>query len=155
MEDWEKILKKLKSLSKSGFWTKQMEEDIIGIINTKNGKINLDFWRKIIMETKEIISEARNCMDFKVEKELITGWILHFYHMKRIKKEDLNKLKNEVIYAPFSIKEEKSGETKSAIISAGIEDLKQDPITCIVEPIVNYYLFFDEHHFYFQDEEDF
>ena len=55
LEDWEKILKKLKSISKSGFWTKQMEEDIIEIINTKKGKINLDFWRKIIMETKEII----------------------------------------------------------------------------------------------------
>ena len=57
LEDWEKTLKKLKSISKSGFWTKQMEEDIIEIINTKKGKINLDFWRKIIMETKEIIVE--------------------------------------------------------------------------------------------------
>ena len=92
-------------------------------------------------------------MDFKVEKELITGWILHFYYMERIKKEDLNKLKNEVIYAPFSIKEEKSGETKSAIISAGIRDLKQDPITYIVEPIVNYYLLFNKHNFYFENEE--
>ena len=29
LEDWEKILKKLKSISKSGFWTKQMEEKIL------------------------------------------------------------------------------------------------------------------------------
>ena len=53
LEDWEKILEKLISLSKYGFSREKMENNIKEIINTKKGKINLDFWRKIIMETKK------------------------------------------------------------------------------------------------------
>jgi hypothetical protein len=58
LEDWKKILEKLKSLSKYGFNRENIEKDIIEIINTKEGKINLDFWRKIIMETKGIVYET-------------------------------------------------------------------------------------------------
>ena len=43
LEDWEKILEKLKFLSKYEFSSKKMEKDIKEIINTKKGKINLDF----------------------------------------------------------------------------------------------------------------
>jgi len=145
LEDWEKILKKLKSLSKFGFYIKDIEKDIKEIINTKKGKINLDFWRKIIMETKRTITEVRGCMPVEVERELITGWILDFYNRTEVKKEDLKDLNEEVINAPVSITEGKSGETKSAVIYAGIRDLKQDPITYIVEPIVNYCFSFNDH----------
>ena len=145
LEDWKKILEKLKSLSKCGFYTDPIEKDIIEIINTKEGKINLDFWRKIIMETKGIVYETKGCMDVEVERELITGWILDFYDETKVKKEDLKDLSEEVINAPVTIKEEQSGETKNAIIYAGIRDLKQDPITYIIEPIVDYCFSFDRH----------
>ena len=46
LEDWKKILEKLKSLSKYKFRTEKIEKDIIEIINTKEGKINLDFWEQ-------------------------------------------------------------------------------------------------------------
>jgi len=144
LEDWKKILEKLKSLSKYGFCKESIEKDIIEIINTKEGKINLDFWRKIIMETKGTITETRKCMSVKVERELITGWILDFYNRTEVKKEDLHKLNEEVIKTPVTIKEEKSGETKPALIYAGIRDLEQDPITYIVEPIVNYCFSFND-----------
>ena len=80
IEDWEKILKKLKYLSKYEFWTEQMEKDIKEIINTKKGNINYDFWRKIIMETKEKIMEKNGCLRPKeVERDIIKGWICDFY----------------------------------------------------------------------------
>ena len=145
LEDWKKILEKLKSLSKCGFSTKKIEEDIIEIINTKEGKINLDFWRKIIMETKGTITEVKGCMPVKVERELITGWILDFYNKTQVKKDDLKNLKEEVISAPVTVKEVETGETRPAVIYAGIRDLKQDPNTFIVEPIVNYCFSFNEH----------
>jgi hypothetical protein len=144
LEDWKKILEKLKSLSKCGFSTKKIEEDIIEIINTKEGKINLDFWRKIIMETKGTITEEKDCMDVEVERELITGWILDFYNKTQVKKDDLKNLKEEVISAPVTVKEVETGETRPAVIYAGIRDLKQDPNTFIVEPIVNYCFSFNE-----------
>jgi len=154
LDDWEKILEKLKSLSKCGFYTKDIEKDIIEIINTKKGEINLDFWRKIIMETKGTITEVKDCMDVKVERELITGWILDFYNKTEVKKEDLKKLNEEVINAPVSITEVESGKTKPAVMCAGIRDLKQDPNTYIVEPIVNYCFSFNDH-FHMMPFEDF
>ena len=156
LEDWKKILEKLKSLSKYGFSRENIEKDIIEIINTKEGKINLDFWRKIIMETKGITYEVKGCMRVEVERELITGWILDFYDKTKVKKEDLKDLNEEVINAPVTIKEEETGETKPAVIYAGIRDLKQDPITYIIEPIVDYCFSFD-HHFHMApfEEEDF
>ena len=59
LEDWEKILKKLKALKKCRFDTLKMENDILKIIDTKKGKIDLDFWRTIIMETKGIVTEVK------------------------------------------------------------------------------------------------
>ena len=145
LEDWKKILEKLESLSRYGFHRERIEKDIIEIINTKEGKINLDFWRKIIMETKEIIEVSEPCCEpEKVERNVITGWILDFYDKKYVQKKELNELKEEVIQAPVSIKEIKTGEIKSAIIYAGIRDLKQDPITYVVEPIANSCFSFNE-----------
>ena len=88
LSDWEKILEKLRYLSKYEFYIKLMEEDIIEIINTKKGKINLNFWRNIIMETKEKTKEREGCCSFtrELERDFITGWILHFYNEKKNKK---------------------------------------------------------------------
>ena len=130
LEDWKKILQKLKSLSKYGFSIERIEKDIIEIINTKEGKVNLDFWRKIIMETKESIY-VDVCIPVKVEEEVIKGWILDFYDKEYVQKEELKDLK-EVIQALVSIKDLETGEIKPAIIYAGIGDLKQDPITYVV-----------------------
>jgi hypothetical protein len=77
LEDWEKILEKLKFLSKYEFSNKKMEKDIEEIINTKKGKINLDFWRKIIMEIKKEDGDWKGCGSEGEDK--ITGWIYDFY----------------------------------------------------------------------------
>ena len=108
------------------------------------------------METKGIVNETKGCMDVEVERELITGWILDFYDETKVKKEDLKDLSEEVINAPVVIKEEQSGETKNAVIYAGIRDLKQDPKTYIIEPIVDYcFSFRIPFHMSLFEEEDF
>ena len=144
LEDWEKILEKLKVLNKYGFWISAMKEDILKIIDTKKGKIDLDFWRKIIMETKKTITESE-CMIYDVEKNIISGWILDFYSKEGIieKQYDYYKLNDEVIKAPIIFEDLNTGEKRNGTVYAGVRDLKQDPVSYIVEPIVNYYLSFD------------
>ena len=68
LEDREKILKKFKYLSKYEFSNSNIKKDIEEIISTKKGNINYNFWRNIIMETKEIVHEAINCKVKEVEK---------------------------------------------------------------------------------------
>ena len=148
LQDWEKILEKLKILKKCGFSTGKMVEHILKIIDTKKGEIDLNFWRKIIMETKETVHESNGCMSFEVEKNIISGWILDFYDSKFEiieNEEDAYKLNEEVINSPVSVMQMETGEKKDAVIIAGIGDLKQDPINYIVEPIVNYFFSFNEY----------
>ena len=89
LNDWENVLNKLQFLSKYNFYIKNMEEDIMKIINTKKGKIDLDFWSKIIMETKIKEKQSRPCMFEirEVENIYIRGWILNFYNKIKIKKK--------------------------------------------------------------------
>ena len=49
-----------------------------------------------------------------------------------------NNLVDEVLKVPVQIKQIETEETKEAIIYTGIRDLKQDPKSFVVEPIVNY-----------------
>jgi len=145
LEDWEKILEKLKFLSKYEFSNKKMEKDIKEIIKTKKGKINLDFWRKIIMETKKEDSDWKGCGSEGDDK--ITGWICDFYlNLGDVISRDSD-LPDEVLEASIQITE--MGSEKKAvdyIISSGIRDLVQDPKTFVVEPIVNY-CFYENHRF--------
>ena len=149
LNDWENILNKLKFLSKYDFDINEMEKDIIEIINTKKGKIDLEFWSKIIMETKIKEKEASPCkFEFReVENIYITGWILDFYNRHEIKKKDISELISEIVEVPIKINDIISFDNnriKNAIIHAGIRDIKHDPNNYEVEPIVNYEFTFDE-----------
>ena len=155
LKDWEKILTKLDFLSKYKFYVKKMKKNIIEIINTKKGNINYDFWRNIIMETKETVEEVVDCMDKKVEKDVIKGWICDFYRGKEYLER--NNLVDEVLKAPVQLRQIETKEMKKAIIYTGIRDLKQDPETFVVEPIVNYCFSlndFEEHSIFEEEEEE-
>ena len=156
IEDWEKILKKLKYLSKYEFNIQKMEKDIEEIIKTKKGNINLKFWRNIIMETKEKLTESVGCgKKVTKEKKLIRGWICDFYPtMKKNVETSSHDLVDEVNEVPIIIELKETGETKEGRIYAGIRDLKQDPKTFIVEPIVNYCFSFNYRHRLIFDEFD-
>ena len=149
LEDWEKILEKLKFLSKYDFSNKKMEKEIEEIINTKKGKINLDFWRKIIMETKKEEDDWIGCGSEGNDK--ITGWILDFYNgLFETLSRDSNFVE-EVLEVPIEITEIKGKKkTINGMIYAGIRDLKQDPETFVVEPIVNYCFSYNEHFSHFE-----
>ena len=149
LNDWENILNKLKFLAKYDFYINSIEKDIIEIINTKKGKINLEFWSKIIMETKIKEKVMKPCMfDFHiVENEYITGWILDFYNRYEIKKNYISDLISEIVAAPIKISElngNTNNKIKKIIIYSGITDIKQNPDNYEVEPIVNYEFTFDE-----------
>jgi len=158
LNDWENILNKLKFLSKYDFYIKHMEKDIIEIINTKKGKIDLEFWSKIIMETKIKEIKQRQCMfDFhEVENIYITGWILDFYNEIKIKQKDISDLISEIVEVSIKITEidDFNNSKKKAIIYAGIRDIKQDPNNYEVEPIVNYEFTFDENQKEIENKEE-
>ena len=159
LNDWENILNKLKFLSKYEFYINNIEKDIIEIINTKKGKINLEFWSKIIMETKIKEKVQRPCMfDFhEVENEYITGWILDFFNSLKIKKSKISDLISEIVEVPIKcseINENNNNKIKKIIIYAGITDIKQNPDNYEVEPIVNYEFTFDENQEEIEDKEE-
>ena len=54
LEDWEKILKKTKDLSKYNLkeWVENLEPILLKNIETKKGKIDKDFWKKILYPEK-------------------------------------------------------------------------------------------------------
>ena len=138
LNDWEKILEKLKFLKKYDFSSESIENDLAEIINTKKGKINLNFWRNIMMKTRGTTTEMIGCMPEEVEEDFIKGWFLHFYGWESIEKDKINTLMKEVVAAPLNVKD--NNEKKKGAIFAGIMDIKQDPNTFEVEPIINYYL---------------
>ena len=161
LNDWENILNKLKFLFKYDFYIKDMEKDIIEIINTKKGKIDLEFWSKIIMETKIKEKKSSPCKFppkyYEVENIYITGWILDFYNERKIKKDDISNLIVEIVEVPIKITEINAfnnDKIKQGIISAGIREIKQDPDNYEVEPIVNYEFTFDENQEEIEDKEE-
>ena len=132
-------------------------EDIIEIINTKKGKIDLEFWSKIIMETKIKEKNIRKCIfDFSiVENIYINGWILDFYDKYEIKIKDISELISEIVEVPIKITDSfDNNRVKKAIIYAGIRDIKQDPNNYEVEPIVNYEFTFDENQKEIENKEE-
>ena len=161
LNDWENILNKLKFLSKYDFYIKNMEKDIIEIINTKKGKIDLEFWSKIIMETT-IKEKVRNPCQFdsdfhEVKNIYITGWILDFYNKKKIEKDDISNVIMEIVEVPIKITEINAfnnDKIKQGIISSGIREIKQDPDNYEVEPIVNYEFTFDENQKEIENKEE-
>ena len=152
LEDWEKILEKLKFLSKYGFFTEKMEKDIEEIINTKKGKINLDFWRKIIMETKKEPDDWIGCGS--EGKDKITGWICDFYYSIGHTLSRDSSFVDEVLTIPIQITEiEGQKRTIKGELYAGVRDLKQDPVTFVVEPIVNYCFSYGDRFGSYEDED--
>ena len=140
-----KILKVIKQFEKlSGKSTKKLELDkmkknIEEIINTKKGNINLEFWRKIIMETRVTMLEEEGYGLREVEKDLISGWICDFYPTMEVNKDkNSNDLPEEILEVPIIVKQADTKETKKFKIYTGIMDINKDLETYIVEPIVSY-----------------
>jgi hypothetical protein len=155
LSDWEKIFEKLIYLSKYDFKIDKMKKNIEEIINTKKGNINLEFWKKIIMETKENILEEFGTYSYKeVEKKIISGWICDFYPTMGLVETNLidsSPLVDEILEVPLKIKQYETKEVRNYKIYTGITDLSQDPNSYVIEPIVNYSLFIESNGSDFDD----
>ena len=82
MEDWEKLLQKLKSLNKYGFnyYIEDVSPIIEQIIETKKGNIDKQFWLnffKIHIEN-EFVRGASGSSKY-MDVEYINGWFVKFF----------------------------------------------------------------------------
>ena len=129
LEDWESILNKTKDLSKYDLkeWVKNLEPILLKIIETKKGKIDKDFWKKILYPEK--IDEKIEISTYKyktIKVDGIEGWLLkffpyfkngHFRYESSLKVKDIWRLPDKLLKTPLIMKSDDEGETKMTIYS--------------------------------------
>ena len=129
LEDWESILNKTKDLSKYGLdrWYKALESILLKIIETKKGKIDKEFWKKILYPDK--IDERIEIGDYKyktIKVDGINGWLLKFFpyykngsfrYEDSLKTKDIWRLPDKLLKTPLIMKSDDEGETKMTIYS--------------------------------------
>ena len=137
LEDWENILKKTKALSKYNLeeWVSRLEIPLNEIIETKKGKINKEFWKKILYPDK--IDENIEIEAYKyktIQVDGINGWLLTFFpyykdgefrYVNSIKTKDLWRLPEKLLKTPLLMKSDDEGETPM-IIYSGFLGMKVD-----------------------------
>ena len=129
LEDWKNILKKTKDLSKYDLkeWIKNLEPILLKIIETKKGKIDKDFWKKILYPEK--IDEKIEIGDYEyktIKVDGIEGWLLKFFpyfkngsfrYESSLKTRDIWRLPDKLLKTPLIMKSDDEGETKMTIYS--------------------------------------
>ena len=137
LEDWENILKKTKKLSKYDLekWVKRLEIPLNEIIETKKGKINKEFWKKILYPDK--IDEKIEIATYKyktIQVDGINGWLLTFFpyfkdgdfrYDTSLKVKDIWRLPKRLLKTPLIMKSDDEGETPMTIFS-GFLGMKVD-----------------------------
>ena len=137
LEDWENILKKVKELEKYDLkeWTELLEDILKEIIETKKGKINKDFWKRILFPDK-VDEKIEIGMSYKyktIQVDGIYGWLLYFFpyfnngefrydyeefkYAPRLKTKDLWKLPDRLLKTPLLMKSDDEGKTDMIIYS--------------------------------------
>ena len=137
LEDWENILKKVKELEKYDLkeWTETLEDILKEIIETKKGKINKDFWKRILFPDK-VDEKIEIGMSYKyktIQVDGIYGWLLYFFpyfnngefrydyeefkYAPRLKTKDLWKLPDRLLKTPLLMKSDDEGKTDMIIYS--------------------------------------
>ena len=137
LEDWENILKKVKELEKYDLkeWTELLEDILKEIIETKKGKINKDFWKRILFPDKadEKIEIGMSYKYKTIQVDGIYGWLLYFFpyfnngefrydyeefkYAPRLKTKDLWKLPDRLLKTPLLMKSDDEGKTDMIIYS--------------------------------------
>ena len=129
LEDWESILKKTKELSKYDLekWVSRLEIPLNEIIETKKGKINKEFWKKILYPDK--IDERIEIEVYKyktIQVDGINGWLLtffpyfkngHFRYDTSLKTKDIWRLPKRLLKTELLMKSDDEGETPMTIFS--------------------------------------
>ena len=137
LEDWENILKKTKELAKYDLekWVKRLEIPLNEIIETKKGKINKEFWKKILYPDK--IDEKIEIATYEyktIQVDGINGWLLTFFpyfkdgdfrYDTSLKVKDIWRLPKRLLKTPLIMKSDDEGETPMTIFS-GFLGMKVD-----------------------------
>ena len=130
-EDYKKIMSKAKELSKYQFewYINRIIPHIQKMIDAKEGKIDIDFFKNIIQK-KEIIENIYKPSGFKpteAKVDYISGWFLSFFAYLNIKDyngniktftsdsikvKNFKKLANQMLIVPFKMKIEIPSQVK-------------------------------------------
>ena len=83
LEDWEKLLIKVKSLEKYElkWWTDNLQKVINKIIETKKGNVDVIFWKYFIFSSiRQYVEYGPSGIGKKLSNQkYIGGWILYFF----------------------------------------------------------------------------
>ena len=115
-EDYIKIKKKAEYLKKYefGWYIDRIIPIIEKMIDAKDGKIDVDFFKNIIKEEEMETYESHGCISppSKVIKNFINGWLLKFFayydsgkkfEKDSIKVKDFKDLANQLLIVPFKL----------------------------------------------------
>ena len=124
-DDYKKILDKAKYLKKYQFswYIEKILPHIQKMIDAKEGKIDVDYFKNMIQ--KREVTEQRygpsGMSKYEVQVDYISGWILNFFayykevsydgrvqrfEEKEMSVENFDKLANQMLVVPFTIKDE-------------------------------------------------
>lgn len=83
LEDWEKLLIKVKSLEKYNlkWWTDKLQEIILKFIETKKGNVDVIFWKYFIYTSiRQIVEYGNSGLERHLSNQsYIGGWILYLF----------------------------------------------------------------------------
>ena len=133
-EDYKKIISKAKELSKYEFewYINGIIPHIQKLVEAKEGKIDIAFFKNIILKQEKIKYRNVDCQESKYKIEYIDGWITDFFGYYKDKKDNLkrlyekinrniiNKLPSQILNIPFKVKNIQTNQEKEMKFEAGI-----------------------------------
>ena len=153
LNDWKEIKKKTESLKKYklNWWIDNLIPILDKIIKTKEGDIDINFWRDFInVNKKDITRYGPSGMRKWTEKvDVIKGWIIKFFpYDKRGYKNDLEEITFEkkkyicdpLCETPMTLILVARGISLNTVFKCGFIGIEQDKDTFAVKPVIGWYL---------------
>ena len=140
-EDYRKIILKAKNLSKYnfGWYIDRIIPIIQKMVDAKEGKVDIDFFKNIILKEEAIENRFKDCCYYKYKINYINGWIVKFFgYIKgdddnlylfsedKIDGEEINNLPSQILNVPFTIKNLVNKSKKEMKFEAGIFGCNQN-----------------------------
>ena len=134
-EDYKTIISKAKELSKYQFewYINQIIPIIQKMVEAKEGKIDVDFFKNIIIKKEGITYRDKDCQELKYKIDYLNGWITNFFGYykeengnlcelkgENIDRETINNLPSQILNIPFKIKNMQNNIEKEVKFEAGI-----------------------------------
>ena len=152
IEDWEKVLTKIKAIEKFDlqWWTKELKPIIKEFIETKKGNINLDFWRNFTKCRSEKYNAGISGRVHMSTKRYIEGWIIKFFPYRIdgdkydfINIDDSKKIPSEIIDCPIKLFNQQN-EVWDLKLYSGFLGVRQNPKTKCCKPEIGWFLTSDK-----------